>query len=91
MDVLADIDFPDIRCKCLIQSAHDGTMIIIPREGGYMFRLYVELTKLEVGERASGRNIGIDEIVDKVRRIFIRIASSRRKSPGGRYMKSANA
>ena len=70
MDVLADVDFPDIRCKCLIQSAHDGTMIIIPREGGYMFRLYVELTKLENGERAVGRNIGIDEIVDKVRRIL---------------------
>lgn len=70
MDVLAEIDFPDIRCKCLIQSAHDGSMIIIPREGGYMFRLYVELTKLEVGERAAGRNIGLEDIVAKVRRIL---------------------
>src|SRR3954453_1266701 len=43
MDVLAVTDFPDVRCKCLIQSAHEGSMLIIPREGGYIFRLYVEL------------------------------------------------
>src|SRR5499425_2376662 len=45
MDVLAVTDFPDIRCKSLIQSANEGTILIIPREGGYLFRLYVELTK----------------------------------------------
>ena len=70
MDVLAATDFPDIRCKCLIQSAHEGTMLIIPREGGYLLRLYVELTKLEAGERVSGRNIGLDEIVAKAQRIL---------------------
>lgn len=70
MDVLADTDFPDIRCKCLIQSAHEGTMLIIPREGGYLFRLYVELTKLETGERVAGRKIGVDDIVAKVQRIL---------------------
>jgi phenol 2-monooxygenase len=35
MDVLLDTDFPDIRCKTLIQSAGEGNIIIIPREGGY--------------------------------------------------------
>jgi len=70
MDVLAVTDFPDIRCKCLIQSAHEGTMLVIPREGGYLLRLYVELTKLEIGERVSGRNIGQDEIIAKAQRIL---------------------
>jgi phenol 2-monooxygenase len=70
MDVLAVTDFPDIRCKSFIQSAHDGTIIIIPREGGYLFRLYIELTKLETGERVASRNITVDELIDKARRIF---------------------
>src|SRR5215472_6581263 len=46
MDVLAVTDFPDVRCKTVIQSAHEGSMLIIPREGGYLVRLYVELAKL---------------------------------------------
>jgi phenol 2-monooxygenase len=70
MDVLAVTDFPDIRCKCLIRSAHEGTMLIIPREGGYLFRLYVELTQLEVGERVASRNFTAEELIAKARRIF---------------------
>jgi phenol 2-monooxygenase len=70
MDVLAVTDFPDIRCKSFIQSANDGTIIIIPREGGYLFRLYIELAKLEIGERVASRNITVDELVAKARRIF---------------------
>jgi phenol 2-monooxygenase (NADPH) len=70
MDVLAVTDFPDVRCKCLIQSAHEGSMLIIPREGGYLARLYVELTRLETGERVARRNITLDELVAKARRIL---------------------
>src|SRR5215475_1478566 len=57
MDVLAVTDFPDIRCKSLIQSAHEGSVLIIPREGGYLFRLYVELTTLGSGERIASRHV----------------------------------
>ena len=42
MDVLAVTDFPDIRLKSAITSA-EGSILIIPREGGYMVRLYIEL------------------------------------------------
>jgi phenol 2-monooxygenase (NADPH) len=70
MDVLAVTDFPDIRCKSFIQSVNDGTIIIIPREGGYLFRLYIELAKLEIGERVGSRNITVDELIAKARRIF---------------------
>jgi phenol 2-monooxygenase len=70
MDVLAVTDFPDIRCKALIQSADDGSIIVIPREGGYLVRLYVELTKLDAGERVASRNITLDELIAKARRIL---------------------
>jgi 2-polyprenyl-6-methoxyphenol hydroxylase-like FAD-dependent oxidoreductase len=51
MDVLAVTDFPDIRLKAAIQSAHDGSALIIPREGGYMFRIY-DRARQARGERA---------------------------------------
>ena len=70
MDVLAVTDFPDIRFKSLIQSANDGSIIIIPREGGYLVRLYVELTHLDVGERVANRNITSDDLIAKARRIL---------------------
>lgn len=70
MDVLAVTDFPDIRCKCLIQSAHEGNILIIPREGGYLARFYVELTKLESGERVANRNITLEELIAKAQRIL---------------------
>src|SRR5437667_4794274 len=70
MDVLAVTDFPDVRFKCLIQSANDGSMIIIPREGGYLFRLYIELDTLKAGERVSERNITPDDLIAKARRIL---------------------
>src|SRR6185295_15499647 len=53
MDVLAVTSFPDVRFKSLIQSANHGSIIIIPREGGYLFRIYVELDKLDAGERVA--------------------------------------
>ena len=43
MDVLANTDFPDIRTKCAIQSHDGGSILLIPREGGYLFRMYVDL------------------------------------------------
>ncbi|MDN3273441.1 FAD-binding monooxygenase [Frankia sp. RB7] len=70
MDVLAVTDFPDIRFKSLIQSAKDGSLLIIPREGGYMVRLYVELAKLDVGERVANRNITAEEVIAKAQRIL---------------------
>src|SRR5262249_6567782 len=70
MDVLAVTNFPDIRLKSLIQSTGDGSIIVIPREGGYLVRLYVELDKLEIGERVASRNITSDDVIAKARRIL---------------------
>ena len=46
MDVLVVTDFPDIRLKSAITSA-EGSILIIPREGGYMVRLYIELDAVD--------------------------------------------
>src|SRR5699024_12749249 len=42
MDVLVETDFPDIRTKCAIQSHDGGSILLIPREGGYLVRFYVD-------------------------------------------------
>ena len=70
MDVLAVTDFPDVRMKCLIQSAKDGNILIIPREGGYLFRIYVELDKLKADERVSSRNLTIDSLIAAAQRVL---------------------
>lgn len=70
MDVLAVTDFPDIRCKTLIQSASEGNIIIIPREGGYLTRFYVELDKLAEGERVASRNITVEQLIATAQRTF---------------------
>jgi phenol 2-monooxygenase len=70
MDVLAVTDFPDIRLKAAIQSAHDGSALIIPREGGYMFRIYIELDKLTENERAVSLQLTPERLVAAARRIL---------------------
>ncbi|MGK9050350.1 FAD-binding monooxygenase [Neorhizobium petrolearium] len=70
MDVLAVTDFPDIRLKALIQSAGEGSIVLIPREGGYLVRIYVELDKLAVNERVGSRNITVDHLIAAAQRIL---------------------
>lgn len=70
MDVLANTSFPDVRFKTLIQSANEGNIIIIPREGGYLIRLYIELDKLNTGERVATRNLTVDHLIAAAQRIF---------------------
>jgi phenol 2-monooxygenase len=70
MDVLAVTDFPDIRLKAAIQSANEGSVLIIPREGGYLVRIYVELDKLKDDERIASRNITVDYVIAAARRIL---------------------
>ena len=52
MDILAVTDFPDIRLKAAIQSINEGNLLIIPREGGYMVRMYIEARQAQT-RRAS--------------------------------------
>ena len=70
MDVLADTDFPDFRFKAVIRSANEGNLLLIPREGGYLVRLYIEMDKLNENERATNLNITPDHLIAAARRIL---------------------
>ncbi|MBP1848425.1 phenol 2-monooxygenase [Rhizobium petrolearium] len=70
MDVLAVTDFPDVRLKALIQSASEGSILLIPREGGYLIRVYVELDKLAPNERVASRSIGVEHLIGAAQRIL---------------------
>lgn len=70
MDVLAVTDFPDIRYKVAIQSAEAGNLLIIPREGDYLVRLYVEMDKLGRDERAAERGITAEQLIATAQRIL---------------------
>ena len=70
MDVLALTDFPDIRLKAAIQSANNGSLLVIPREGGYMVRLYIEMDELHGNERASDCQMSADDLISKAQAIL---------------------
>jgi phenol 2-monooxygenase len=70
MDVLAVTDFPDIRTKCAIQSGSGGSILHIPREGGYLFRMYVDLGEVDPNDKGAVRNTSIEEIIRKANEIL---------------------
>ncbi|MFN3628018.1 MAG: FAD-dependent monooxygenase, partial [Parvibaculum sp.] len=62
--------FPDIRMKSLIQSAEEGSIVIIPREGGYLVRIYVEMDQLKENERVASRNLTVDHVIAATQRVM---------------------
>lgn len=70
MDLLLVTDFPDIRIKSIIQSANEGNLLIIPREGGHLVRFYVELDSLKESERVSNLNITVEKLIAAAGRIL---------------------
>ena len=63
MDVLAVTDFPDIRTKCAIQSGAGGSILLIPREGGHLFRMYVDLGEVPADDHGAVRSTTIEQII----------------------------
>ncbi|GAB3618355.1 FAD-dependent monooxygenase [Okibacterium endophyticum] len=70
MDVLAVTDFPDIRTKCAIQSGSGGNILLIPREGGYLFRMYVDLGEVDATAGGAVRRTTIEQIIAKANGIL---------------------
>jgi phenol 2-monooxygenase len=70
MDVLAVTDFPDIRLKSVIHSANEGNVLIIPREGGYLVRFYIELDKLNPDQHLTINDISTDQLIAAAARII---------------------
>jgi phenol 2-monooxygenase len=69
MDVLAVTDFPDIRVKSAIYSAQ-GNILIIPREGGYLVRLYVELDEVSGKDVSDNRSVTPETLIRAANRIL---------------------
>ena len=70
MDALAITDFPDIRLKAAIQSASEGNLLIIPREGGHLVRFYVDLGDVTPHNRSAVKQITVDRIIATAQRIL---------------------
>ncbi|MET3176326.1 UNVERIFIED_ORG: phenol 2-monooxygenase [Arthrobacter sp. UYCu721] len=70
MDALAVTDFPDIRTKCAIQSGTGGSILLIPREGGHLFRMYVDLGEVDQNDNGAVRNTTTEQIIRKANEIL---------------------
>ncbi len=70
MDALVQTNFPDIRVKCFIKTKRHGSALVIPREGGYLVRLYIELDELEYKKGFSRDNVDLDQIIATAEKIF---------------------
>jgi phenol 2-monooxygenase len=65
IDIIPITDFPDIRSRCAIHSAKSGSIMIIPREGGRLIRIYCQLNEVS---RDQGGKFDRSEITEE--RIF---------------------
>jgi len=70
VDMLAVTDFPDIRLKAAIQSADEGNILLIPREGGYLVRFYVDLGEIDPANREAFRSITQEQVIETARRVL---------------------
>lgn len=68
MDALTVTDFPDIRTKCAIHSSK-GSILHIPREGGFLYRMYVDLGEVGAGSHEV-RQTSLEEIIAKANEIL---------------------
>lgn len=69
MDTLARTDFPDVRTKCAIHS-QAGSILLIPREGAQLFRIYVDLGKVPENDNGKVRQTPLEEIIERAKAIL---------------------
>ncbi|MDQ1074073.1 MULTISPECIES: FAD-dependent monooxygenase [Microbacterium] len=69
MDVLVETDFPDWRIKCAINAAA-GNILHIPREGGHLSRMYIDLGEVAADDDRRVRQTPIDDIIRRANEIL---------------------
>ncbi|KTS84300.1 phenol 2-monooxygenase [Microbacterium testaceum] len=69
MDVLVETDFPDWRIKCAINAAA-GNILHIPREGGYLSRMYIDLGEVAADDDHRVRQTPIEEVIRRANEIL---------------------
>jgi phenol 2-monooxygenase (NADPH) len=63
-------DFPNIRLKAAIQSADEGNILLIPREGGYLVRLYVDLGEIDPNNREAFHLNTREKVIETAQRVL---------------------
>ena len=69
IDILPITNFPDIRLKCAISAEH-GSIVLIPREGGHLVRIYVDLGEVPADDGGAIRRTSKEDILAAANRIF---------------------
>ena len=69
MDVLVNTDFPDWRTKCAI-NAEAGNILHIPREGGYLSRMYIDLGAVAEGDNRQVKHTPLEVVIQKANEIL---------------------
>jgi phenol 2-monooxygenase len=69
MDIMVNTDFPDWRTKCAI-NAKAGNILHIPREGGYLSRVYVDLGEVATDDNHRVRQTPIERVIEKANEIL---------------------
>ena len=70
MDIHADTDFPDFRKKCTIKSSTGRSILLIPREGGFLFRLYVDLGDVDESQAGKIRETPLEDVIAQAQEIL---------------------
>ena len=70
LDLLANTNFPDIRLKAAIQSENGSNILLIPREGGFLFRFYVDLGDVDPHNREKGRDMTAEQVIEVAKNVL---------------------
>jgi phenol 2-monooxygenase (NADPH) len=70
IDMMANTDFPDFRTRSGIQSDKEGSILLIPREGGFLTRFYVSLETPTAENRERIRATTVEEALERANRIL---------------------
>jgi phenol 2-monooxygenase len=71
LDVLANTTYPDMRLKSAIQSDNGSNLLIIPREGGRLVRLYVDLGEVDPENRHEGRDMTAEDVIEVAQHVLL--------------------
>ena len=69
VDAVVETDFPDWRTKAAIHSKA-GSALHIPREGGYLSRMYIDLGEVAEDDNHNIRKTSVEEIIKKANEIY---------------------
>src|SRR5699024_953930 len=70
MYILYDSDSPDVRTKWALQSHAGGSILLLPREGGYLIRMYVDLGTVAEDDGGAVRRTPLEAVIAQANEIL---------------------